>query len=498
VEWFQYFVPSVSAPAEGFPIMVCWHGYGVSCQSVAIDSYIDEECIARDWVFLSITGAYQCNYGCLAAQNNCTKAIQYVIEVLAVPIDTNRIYMAGFSMGGDGAASYAARHSKGCIDGYPVAGLILVAASFDWVHAYYQNDPGVQYWLPYLIGGPPPDYLFEYRQIGSVALTFGHTYIPEETMCQNLGTDVPIFITYAGNDPLGYSVLQNEIFIQAVTDAGAIVNLAYVENAPEPHHWHLLDVPAAFDFVGSYSLEDQNPQSLTRLVDRDTNAFWADVVQETAGEFSILHCAADSNSNTLTITEAVNTQHVSMDCAMTGMGGQSDLMVDYQSTSSTAQTVILKPIPEPTYTVDTAGKLYRDANYVAVDQELSILFEPAATEILKNSYEEYNLTLVTVEFAQLNQIVPYNLSGGEAFDPYLLMFSLEQIEFPIGIHHLLVYPFLPTFWLISSLDFSGQAAFSITVPYDTGLLGIKIYHQFVTYDNMLKEVSNMVQTTIQI
>ncbi|MHC4944073.1 MAG: hypothetical protein ACYTG7_13745, partial [Planctomycetota bacterium] len=52
-EWFQYFVPSVSAPAEGFPIMVCWHGYGVSCQSVAIDSYIDEECIARDWVFLS-------------------------------------------------------------------------------------------------------------------------------------------------------------------------------------------------------------------------------------------------------------------------------------------------------------------------------------------------------------------------------------------------------------------------------------------------------------
>jgi acetyl esterase/lipase len=497
-EWFQYFVPAVSPPVDGFPLIVCWHGYGVSCQSVAIDSYIDEECAARDWAFLAITGAYQCNYGCLEAQNNCTKAIQYLIEVMAVPVDTDRIYMAGFSMGGDGAASYASRHPKGCVDGFPVAGLILVAASYDWVHAYYQNDPGVQYWLPYLIGGEPPDYLFEYRQIGCVALTFGHTYIPDETMCQNLGTSMPVFVTYAGNDPLSYSVLQNEIFVQAITDAGANVYLDYKVTAPEPHSWQLLDVPEAFDFVEAYTLEDQDPTSLTRLVDRDTISFWADVKQETAGEFSMLRCDADSAANTLTVDEAYNTQSVNVDCTNLGLGSQSNLMVDYSSSSTASQTLLLESIPEPTYTVDTAGKLYRDATYDPVDQELSIIFQPAATELLKNSYEEYNLTLDTLEFAQLSQSVPYDLSGGEAFDAYLLMFSLDQIEFPIGMHHLLVYPFLPTFWLFSNLDFAGQASFNITVPYDPGLLGVKIYHQFVTYDNMLKEISNMVQTTIQI
>lgn len=498
-EWIEYQLPNGYNPTgDPYPMAVCWHGYGQSVMSVAVDSQVDDECEDRGWLFLSITSAYQCNYGVLDAQTHCSKAIQYFIEELEINVDTDRIYMFGFSMGAGAATNYASRHLRGG-EGYPVAGLVLVSPAFDWVHAYYQNDAGVQYWLPYLIGGPPGGYDFEYRQISSVAIDFGSTYDPGKSMGLNLGNGIPIYLTYASNDPLAYLPVHNEIFIQMMTDYGADLELNYIIDAPVPHHWQLLDVDAAFDFIETYSLSDQDPTSLELLADRDVKSYFADIVQETAGEFSEVQVEADAY-NRLIVNEATNVNTLTADCAWCGLNDQNPLYVDFTSTSPAEQTVKLKPIAtEPTYIVDDRGVLHPGYSYNSGDQEISIELDTGVGYNLKTSFEEYLLFLASVETATLLQKVPINLSGGDPYDHYLLIVSLVQTETKVGIHHLLIYPLPPeALWLFAVLDANGQASFNVTVPYDPGLLGLTFYQQFLTHDPAIKEVSNMESTLIQL
>ena len=62
-------------------------------------------------VFLAeITGAIEENFGYPIAQIHCTAAINYMINDLQLNIDTDRIYMAGFSMGGSQSLTLALRN----------------------------------------------------------------------------------------------------------------------------------------------------------------------------------------------------------------------------------------------------------------------------------------------------------------------------------------------------------------------------------------------------
>jgi pimeloyl-ACP methyl ester carboxylesterase len=497
-EWIEYQLPIDHDPEDPpYPMIVCWHGYGQSCRSVSLDSLIDEECTERNWIFLSITGAWQCHFGCLLAQYHCTKAIQYVIEELRFNVDLDRIYMAGFSMGGGAAASYASRHLSEQ-EGYPVAGLIVVAPTFDWMHAYDQNDPGVQYWLPLLIGQPPASAPFEYKRISTLSIKDGSTYELQESMGQNMRHNMPVFITYAGNDPLVYGPIQNNIFHAMMSDLEANVIVDYQPSSATPHHWQLLDLETALDFIEAYTLEDHETKTLSVLSDREASYYWAGMDQSSADAFSHFGGQASPWQNKLTIKSTDNVDEISVDCAKAGLNDQANLRIAYETSPASAQALKLQPLSKtPTYVVDQQGVLYPYYSYGQPEQQVSILCPPVQNPGFTISFEAYNLSLTASEKAGLDELVFISLGGGDPYDAYLFFFSATQVETPVGIHHLLVYPFSPTIWYFSVLDDTGAGSLNVLVPNDPQALGMVIFQQFVTYDVMLKEKSNLATTTIE-
>ena len=498
-EEIEYQVPSGYDPQnpDGYPLMVCWHRYSQTCFSVAIRSQIDEECEERTWLYLSITGIFQENYGYPLSQVQCSKAIEYLMDDqqgLGLHVDTNRIYMAGCSMGGAAVASYAARHMSS-EEGFRVAGIILVASPYDWTDAYNQGDPAVKYWLPYLLGGTPTEIPFAYKQISALYLENGN-YVLNESMGQNLRHNTPVYFAYAGNDPLSYGPSQNEALVQMLQDIQANCMVNYTPVAQEPHDWPLLDVDEAFDFMQAYTLEDQETETIHILADRNAKFYWADVVQHAADQFSRIEGTADPSTNTLTVTDAVNLSSLTVDCDWAGLAPPDPLWIQYHSSSDWTETLALEPIPVPTYIVDrNTGVLYPDYSYVTGSQCLSITRNPSEDLDLKVSYEPYNLFLQCTDSVSVGGILSLHLEGGDPFDSYLVLFSFVQKETQAFKYHtLLVDPLPPTIWLIGTLDGTGMEDLNIHVPYDPNLQNQTVYEQGLSYISTLKEVSNLQST----
>ncbi|MFH2002194.1 MAG: hypothetical protein ABIK28_21150 [Planctomycetota bacterium] len=486
-EWIEYQLPAEYDPSgSGHPLVVCWHGYNQSCMSVAIQSLIDEECLSRGWFYLSITGFCEAHFGSLLAQTHCTVAIRHLIDSLGFNVDTDRIYMAGLDMGAFGAADYASRHLFAA-DGYTVAGLVLVAPWYDLTDLYHQ-DTAIQPVLIQMMGGTPEEAPFAYQQLSTLFIE-NNTYARERSLGQNLRHNAPVWISYAGNHPLAFVTVQNEIFSQMLCDINANVVIDYHPVSATPVSWALLDESAALDFMAPYSLQTQQTDSLNVVADRDAWFYWMKPDLIETDTFSLLQGSIDSDTNTLKIEEATHTDALSVDCEGRLDAGQR-LLIEFDSTYGSDQSLNLQSLSSPpTYVVDAQGKLYPDWTYGAVGLTIHCPAFPALE--LKASFEAYDLWLVAVpEVVKKNESLALHMGGGDPEDLAALFISIDQVETKVGMHHLLVSPLFPTLIWIYSLNASGEQSFIIPAV-GPELVGLTFYLQFLTYENGIKELSNM-------
>lgn len=507
-EPIAYYVPNGYNPSEPHPMIVCWHGYSVSCLGPPTFSLIDEQCEIRNWIFLSVQGHSSKNWSNPLAQVHCTKAIKFMMDPtdgFGLNVDRDRIYMAGHSMGGCGAASYASRHmgmdknSK-----YPIAGLILVASVLDLINLYFVASAEVMLQLEQLYGGTPSQVPFNYKQCSGFYMENG-TFVLDESMGRNLSNNLPVYLTYAEDEPQVYLHAQNDIFVRLLKDPAVEANL-YEKywpkgTVPVPHSWGCLnlDIDNALDFIEQYSLQTLETDGLALLVDRDAQFYWLDVAQTSAGAFSKILCAVSQTDNELSVFEALNAAALSVNTGWTGLKAEDELWILWQSTASNHQSLVIQPLNiEPTYIVDGGGILYSDYSYNGTERTLDISFSPAADLDLKASYEAYNLSIITDPQVPLGQSYTLDLSGGDPYDPIILFLSLEQKETPVKNNkHLLLNPFgASSFWLYMALGSSGDLIFPLQIPHDPLLKGVVIHHQFLTHDTGLKEISNMSSTEI--
>lgn len=498
-EMIEYMEPPDYDPhGPTYPLVVAFHGYSQSCKSPAIDSTIDEECAARNWFYLSVTAYHEANFGFLPAQQHVTVAIDFLIDHEGYNIDTDRIYFAGYSMGGGVAASYACRHMH-ADEGYPVAGLILVSTAYDWTFVYNLNDPAATYWLEQLLGGSPDDVPFAYRQISTMYVEEG-TYVTGQSMGQNTRSGMPVYITYARNDPLLYVLYLNTRFINMLNAIGAESMVHYYDEATNPHHWSLLDEEEAFDYIEQFTLADQrNKSECNVLCDRTSKFMCYDIEQEVVDSFSRIDTAASKTENRLTITEASNTSTLGIDRAWLGIDEQETLWIDNEDVSESGQTVNLHPVSAaPTYVVDDTGLLYGNYSHDDVEDVFSVSFTSGAPSNLKASYEEYALALTCTETADIGQKIMVAGAGGDAYDSCLFLVALEQLETKVGIRHILVSPAFPTMYLFFPLDAQGDFRMTPTVPNDASLKGLIFLQQYLTYapGAGVKAISNMDTLTI--
>lgn len=489
-EWIEYQLPDSYDPSgPGHPLVVCWHSHQASCQSVAKKSTIDESCNNRGWIYLSVTGASTVQLSSLLAQKHCEIAIRYLDEYLEFNIDTQRIYMAGLSGGGLASASYACRHLSE--EDYRIAGLIMVATVHDLTDLY-NKDPNSRYWLKNIFGGTPAEFPFSYKQISSLYIENG-TYAIDESMGRNLAHNLPVFVTYAENDPLPLIPEQNEILVDMLDDLNGNLIVDYHAYAAIPHSWKILDVETALDFVGAYTLDDQQTGNLSLLADRSDEFLWMTVVQSICDSFSEFIGHVDSTENLLKIEEATNASRVDVNIEMTALEQKGDMNLEYHSASPEVQVLGLSSVTtKPTYIVDDLGTLFLDWSYET--EYLEITREASQDLDLAVSFEPYNLSLcLEPQNVMIGESYSLVLQNGDPHDSCLLVFSLEQTRVQVKPgRHLLVPPVPNSLLVAMPLDAGGALKLRIPVPGNTGLVGVNVFHQGLTYTmHDLKEISNL-------
>jgi hypothetical protein len=97
--WQEEFILAIpSTVAWPAPVLTLFHGYGEEPDDVVANSPLVGEAMARGFVVFIPLGAHKYNYGIDYAQRNIELAFEFLSARL--PIDLDRIYAAGFSMGG--------------------------------------------------------------------------------------------------------------------------------------------------------------------------------------------------------------------------------------------------------------------------------------------------------------------------------------------------------------------------------------------------------------
>ena len=104
----KFLIGVPSAPLNPAPLLVVFHGYGEEHTDMVSKTSYFQEAMARGWIVLAPLGAHKYNYAIDYAQENVELALFWAATYL--PLDPDRFYGVGFSMGGGMAASFAARH----------------------------------------------------------------------------------------------------------------------------------------------------------------------------------------------------------------------------------------------------------------------------------------------------------------------------------------------------------------------------------------------------
>lgn len=305
------------------PVVVAYHGFGSSANSVAVQSLIDEECDARGWVYVSPTGLDDQLFGSPICQQHISVVIQWLLDNFNV--DPDRIYMVGFSMGGGVVTSYAARHRDP--DGIMIAAVGSVSATLDWSMEWHQGAASVKTLLQnvYNFGGTPGSQLFNYLQSSALHFTQG-TYPPlpgtlDEalSMARNNGP-VPTYVTYDTGDTIAWVPGVNDALIGLLEDAGGTVEAVITSGtldgggAPAPHSWAVLDEVDLCDFFEGRSVT-RRPATFDGLQDLGGEVSWAETIQATAGDFTVVSGSALPASDELILGDVANARRVVVDAS---------------------------------------------------------------------------------------------------------------------------------------------------------------------------------------
>lgn len=319
-EVFEYRLPSDHEPGDApRPLVVAYHGYSNSASSVAKLSTLDEECEARGWIYMSVTGVADQVFGTPVAQDNVEAAIEWMADEFAVDVD--RIYMVGFSMGAGVVANFAARHRDP--DGVVVAALGLVSSSLDWTMSYEQGGPGLRAVMESELnfGAPPSAAPFAYRR--SSALHFDpETYplypgelLPLESMARNLGS-TPTYVTWDQTDNVPLVKAQNPRLVDLLEELGGTVEVKVAQltldpetGFPAPHSWYVLKEKKLFDFFEQHRAK-RRPLRVDALVDRPSRVSFVEVVPWAADDFGRLRASASGGALELLDADGVADAHV--------------------------------------------------------------------------------------------------------------------------------------------------------------------------------------------
>ncbi len=334
----RFLIQVPSNPVQGdVPLLVAFHRFGNSMYDIPINTQLLEEAEARGWYVVAPMGISDDNLNSVASQQN----IETVIGLMTrfYPIDEDRIYGIGHSMGGGNALSYGARHLDP--EKPMFAALVNNAGVMSQQHSY-ENDcmstsctlqPVWEFWY----GGTPATNEFAYCRSSLIEIPFNPvmdtaalpTVDQQTDMARNL-THIPTQTWIGDSDPLQELIVQNIAFDQQMALRGGDHTLRTVVGGG--HNWNTMNYTEVFDFLGSKTLT--MPTSAKTLVDRNGTFFHFEVTQTSIDAFTPITWSVDSATNSLSVTETANLSTLEVNLRSAGLSAeQGDVIFMDMATS---------------------------------------------------------------------------------------------------------------------------------------------------------------------
>ncbi len=345
--WVEKFLVQLppTPPTAPVPMLVVFHKFGSSHGDVLNTTFLAET-QARGWYCVAPLGARQKNFGNNESQINTRAALDLVASIL--PVDRNRVYGVGFSMGGGGLANYAARHLDPA--GVQFAAICDHTGGVSLAHTWFNEPddadlddnlplPGNNLEVPdvleNLFGGTPMQQPFNYRRASSIDLDPITGQIGAGTdMGRNLA-HIPTAIWIANADPMVYLAAQTYAFDGYLQNQNASHTLT-VPNG-NVHSWSTLDETAVCDWMQTKTL--QQPTSGNTLADEDGVWFRFQVEQDVRGAFTPFTWAHDVLTRHLDITQTANLKRITFDAPAAGFAMHGSVTLHLASADGTGDRV---------------------------------------------------------------------------------------------------------------------------------------------------------------
>ena len=395
--WKEEFIVVRPDPMAGhptpYPVLALFHGYGETPQALLARTPLAAEAAARGWLVVIPTGAHVFNYGIDYAQDNIEDVviptgahvfnygidyaqdnIEDAFEFVAqlAPLDLDRVYAIGFSMGGGAARTYAARHMDPTH--LRVAAVVNHTGSTS-LRGTYDADPATRpvFESPLMFGGAPSAGPFRYQRASSIDLRFGSLIDPETDMVRNLA-HVPVIHVSATQDPLQYLVAQS--FATHTRLLGWMGDSQWRTIPSNQHSWTTL---------GANILDDLAPLQLAPpgasggpgvqvLADRDGRWHAFELQQARDKRFSTFTFAWDAGRARLELRDLSNIARLTFerDAALFGFPAGAALTLTLQARTAAPFQVKVRGFNSPPTMVERAGVPVSTWNYDAVERAVTL------------------------------------------------------------------------------------------------------------------------------
>jgi dienelactone hydrolase len=345
-EMFLLQEPDVK-PVAPVPLLVVFHRFGVSHADALFNTSFVSEARARGWYMVAPLCASQQNFACLEGQTNLQAVLNYATSVL--PVDRQRIYGVGFSMGGGACASYAARHLDPA--GPMFAAIANHTGDVSLAHTYANESAQIQAILESWYGGTPAAHPFDYQRCSVIDLDPSLGTVGAGTdMSRNLA-EVPVLNWMASADPVGYLLNQTLAFdghIQGQNAANAFTSVA--QNI---HSWSTLDDTQVCDFLAQHTL--QAPTAGNTLADQDGTYFRFRVEQDAPGAFTPFEWNVDAAQNRLSLWGTANLERLTVDSTGLGLTFVGVLHLNLSTADGFGDQVLFSSVPYAPLSVTRDG-----------------------------------------------------------------------------------------------------------------------------------------------
>lgn len=493
-EIFKYQVPTGYTPnGTPHPLIVAYHGFGGSANSVGIQSTIDEEADARNWLYLSPTGIDDKLFGSPICQQHTEIAIQWMIDNFNV--DEDRIYMVGFSMGGGIVSNFAARRRDP--EGIMIAAAGVVSGALDWTKSWVLGDGPLQDWLEneYNFFDNPANEGWKYIQASAIYQDPG-TYpplpgvlVPSLSMASN-NELVPTYITYDTGDTLtevpgSNDLLESLLQLQGTQTFKRVVSGTLGgDGMPAPHSWAVLDEVECFDFLEQFTA-NRAPTDFDAMQDEGKAVSWATTTQNTVEQFTYLDGAVDSGNGELILDRVSNASQVAVDVDVAGVATGA-LRVTAESADANGFTLRLENFDlPPSYLVEhgtsnliTLVDSDPSSNALIVDVPGNAAID---VDVITNSKWVGELVSSPNPTA-LGQLTNIDINMRSTSTTAYMIVAIEEALYGAKGLTLTALAVPPALVIFVPLDVDGDANFDALIPNDPALSGLRFPCQVVGLD----------------